>query len=95
MINIDFSLWLPIKRRKQTDYVEKVYSLTKNKSLEVQVSSWMDIWPIIGFGFRWSRKTDHAGFLIEFELLGLSAMVHFYDNRHWNDSTNSWEEYSK
>jgi hypothetical protein len=62
----------------------KTFSLTENKSLEVE-SFWQPSTIIVIDLHR--VKYDHAGFYFEFGLLGLSLSLNFYDRRHWN-----WDE---
>ena len=38
-------------------------------------------------------RGDHAGARIMLGLLGYSVELHFYDTRHWNWDTNTWETY--
>ena len=46
---------------------------------------------IFGFSFQWSVKTDHAGVFSSISLFRTTIQFDFYDNRHWDDETNSWE----
>lgn len=48
---------------------------------------------IINFQCRWNRKVDHAGFLFELEILGLSTHFEIYDHRHWDYETDNWMVY--
>ena len=41
----------------------------------------------------WSIREDHAGFELCLGLLGYGVHFHIYDTRHWNYTTNTWEEY--
>ena len=41
----------------------------------------------------WSIREDHAGFELCLGLLGYGIHFHIYDTRHWNYTTNTWEEY--
>ena len=36
---------------------------------------------------------DHAGPEFELGLLGYNVQLGMYDTRHWNNETDSWEEY--
>ena len=36
---------------------------------------------------------DHAGARIMLGLFGHDIELHFYDTRHWNHLTNTWESY--
>jgi hypothetical protein len=42
----------------------------------------------------WKIKSDHAGFYFGLALLGYGIGFRIYDTRHWNYTTNSWEEHN-
>ena len=43
------------------------------------------------FQLMLNKKSDHAGFLFNICILGLSIHANIYDIRHWNDEENKWE----
>ena len=48
---------------------------------------------IIDLDFDLRFRGDHAGARVMLGLLGYSVELHFYDTRHWNWDTNTWETY--
>jgi hypothetical protein len=48
----------------------------------------------IDIDIDWKRQCDHAGLFIGIGMLGYGIMFSIYDTRHWNYTTNSWEEYN-
>jgi len=73
------------------DYLYKSWSVSKNKTLELQVSKGGD--DLIGFMFSWSMRRDHAGLDIEVSLFRRFILISFHDNRHWNDNTSRYINY--
>jgi len=68
-------------------------SITKNKTLEIQVTRWED-WQWFEFECKWTRRQDHAGFQLNVQVLGFYFHIWFCDNRHWDwdeDGTEHWE----
>ncbi len=55
----------------------------------------INIFGLLSFWIRWSRKCDHAGFNLEIFLFGLRFHFNIYDCRHWDDETNDWEKYNQ
>lgn len=96
MINFNFSLnnFFSSKDTGQVDYVEFDKRVSKNKSLEFQVSYWGTFDTIFEFGFRYNRiRQDHAGLYIHLTVFGFGFIFNFYDNRHWNFAADDWEIY--
>lgn len=87
--NIDWPWFKSMDR--QIDYIEKSWKLSKNKSLEVQLSKAGK--SLIGASFRWDVKTDHAGVMFDFNLFRYFFVINFYDNRHWNYDENRYVNY--
>jgi hypothetical protein len=48
---------------------------------------------LLRFEFSFTTQTDHAGINLELGLLGYEIHFTFYDSRHWNSETNSWQVY--
>jgi len=46
---------------------------------------------IFNFTTYWNRKMDHAGFIFEITLFGLSSHFQIYDTRHWDFYENNWK----
>jgi len=74
------------------DYFCDEWKVSKNKSIEVQISKWNTrTYTIFGINSRLSFKEDHAGFKFELELFDRSLIFNFYDHRHWNYEKDTWE----
>ncbi len=58
----------------------------KHKAFEIQIADTGWYW--WGFEFNRRPKTDHAGFDLDINILGIEFMFDFYDYRHWNDAEN-------
>ena len=94
MINFSFNLnwpWFKPIKNWQKDYLCETWKITKNKSLEVQLSKAGKT--LIGFSFRWDSHCDHAGVMFELNLFRHFFIVNFYDSRHWNYDENRYVNY--
>ena len=40
---------------------------------------------------HWNSKTDHAGFVFNITIFGLSLHLNIYDNRHWDFIEDNWK----
>ena len=47
-------------------------------------------WQWFKFCIDLTRKTDHAGFRLEIEVLGYNLMFQIYDCRHWDYENNEY-----
>ena len=54
----------------------------KNKYWEVEV--------LVEFHFTVRTRCDHAGATLGLGLFNYSINLSFYDNRHWDHETNTW-----
>jgi len=70
-----------------------------NFCLKLILKKWLEIeayrqteWSWIDIMLRWTRKEDHAGILINVELIGFNLTFNIYDERHWNYEKNRWEQ---
>lgn len=91
MINLNFTINWPFKSIIQKDYIEKVWALSKNKNLEVQLSRGGN--SLLGVSIKFDIcGIDHAGLMFELEFLRHFFIIHFYDNRHWNYENRCWEK---
>ena len=82
MINTNFNLRLPFDRFIILFHREELIPYCKNKYYNFQINLTNEI---IGFGFAWRFRTDHAGIDLDIALLGLNVIFQIYDNRHWDD----------
>jgi len=48
---------------------------------------------LLNFDLSWTRKTDHAGFEFNFNLLWLMIHTAIYDTRHWDYENDEWKKY--
>lgn len=86
-----FIISFPYKKQKeQVDYIEETYNITKNKSLEIQLSKWGNGYTLLGLSIKPSWYRDHSGLMIELELFNYSLILNFCDNRHWDDEKGTW-----
>lgn len=91
MINFSFGLRNPFSRL----FNSKVIFLTTlygTKTLEIEYTRDSEI---IGFWFRWTIRESHAGISFGLSLLSFGIYVTLEDMRHWNHTTNTWEEHDK
>ena len=93
MISLSFYLnwpWFKDRNADLRDQFFKCWSLSKNKSLEVQISDGSNT--LIGFDIRASVREDHAGIMFTVYLFRRFLYVSFYDNRHWDYENHCWEK---
>lgn len=68
------------------------YSLTANKSLEVQFSKMSNYeWFRIDLDLNFRGK-DHAGPEFLLNIFGWEFVIKIYDHRHWDYTLGSWEK---
>ena len=49
---------------------------------------------LLDIDISWTRNRDHAGLTVGVGLFGYGVLFSIYDTRHWNYTTNQWEEYN-
>jgi len=59
----------------------------KNKFWELEILKTTDIFTVM---LNWTHRQSHAGMFFELGALGYSISFQIYDNRHWDQETNSW-----
>lgn len=64
------------------------------KYFEVEFCSHKE-WNYFDLDISWTRKQDHAGLKLDFELLGLNLVIQVYDSRHWDYENDEWENSCK
>lgn len=89
--NISWPWFKPIKEL-QRDYFCETWSITKNKSIEVQLSKSGK--SLIGVSFDWATRCDHAGVMFELNLFRHFFIINFYDSRHWNYEEDRYVNYN-
>lgn len=92
MINLKCSIINPWQDRFENIYAAAGGTPFKHKFWEVQLIKSNDL---VSFDLRISHKTDHAGVDLWLGLLGYSANLNFYDNRHWNHEEGRWMIYTE
>lgn len=48
---------------------------------------------VVNVELRITTRCDHAGLHLMLGLLGYEVELHYYDTRHWNSETDTWEIY--
>ncbi len=66
--------------------------LTKNKAWEVQFYRSNTIVEAV---VELTHRQDHPGFRLELGLFSFNLTFKFYDTRHWNYATKTWETYDE
>lgn len=93
MLNFDLVLHNLWSKEKFKALWNKSGSITEYKHWELELTSYSKDFLGIRLDTRW-RGRDHAGFSVEFILLGYNLHANIYDSRHWNYENNSWEIYT-
>lgn len=83
--------WKPDPDLASKDYYWRDVNLTKNKSLEIQISRF-DPYHVfdISLDLTWWGR-DHAGPELDINIWGIMFNVKIYDHRHWDSKANTWE----
>lgn len=64
--------------------------LTKHKGWEVEIYR-SDT--VVELEARFTARQDHAGLTLGLGLFSYTIRIQFYDSRHWNYDTKTWEVY--
>jgi hypothetical protein len=91
MINLNFTISNPWSNRWEILWNKSKF-IGKNKAVEFNGYRTNHI---VNVDFNFRPAGDHAGARIMLGLFGFDAELHFYDTRHWNYETNTWEVYDK
>lgn len=89
MINFYFVLSNPFSERFRVVYGKSGKTLISHKFWEFNIhksNSILEVW------FKFSIREDHAGLNFDFGLLGWGVNFVIYDNRHWDDENECWEQ---
>ena len=89
MINLNFNVYNPWSDT-WTILWNRSRFIGKNKAVEFNGYRTNHI---INVDFNFKPVGDHGGVRIMLGLLGHNVELHFYDIRHWNYLTNTWEYY--
>jgi len=91
MINLNFSMAMPWRSAKVWDILWNISrSVTKHKAIEF---NGYRSGRLINVDFHWTLQGDHAGTRLMLGVFGYEVELQFYDTRHWNYDTNTWECY--
>jgi hypothetical protein len=89
MINFNVSLTNPWSRRHRI--IKSMFGrLWSRKAWELNFYLTADIARV---EFNFSTRCDHAGLRFELGFLGFAFEFNFYDSRHWNYNSETWNEY--
>lgn len=94
MIQIQFQIRNPFKHSPWKSLYEKNVFVTKNKTLEIQITKYTYTLFGIYLDLMWFGQ-DHAGPCFSICILGYEMGVSLQDNRHWNHEKNNWENYNE
>ena len=91
MINLNFTISNPWSSRWEILWNKSKF-ISKNKAVEFNGYRTNHI---IRIDFNFRPAGDHAGVRLMLGLLGYDVELHFYDTRHWDYETNTWEIYNE
>lgn len=91
MIDFSFNISNPWSNRWGILWNKSKF-ISKNKAVEFNGYRTNHI---IGIDFNFRPTGDHGGARIMLGLLGYDIELHFYDTRHWDHKTNTWEVYNE
>jgi len=94
MINLNFTISNPWSSRwdilwNKSKFIGKNYY--RNKAVEFNGYRTNHI---INVDFNFKPVGDHGGARIMLGVFGFDVELHFYDTRHWDYDTNTWETYN-
>ena len=91
MITLNFGIAMPWRSSKVWDILWNISrSVTKHKAWEF---NGYRTGRLINVDFHWTLQGDHAGARLMLGVFGYEVELQFYDTRHWNYDTNTWECY--
>jgi len=92
MIYLNFNLRNPWSNRWKNIWCKTYETPIKHKYIELEV--FKDT-TIVVFSFNLTIRQSHSGLMIDVGLMGYSASLHLYDNRHWNVEEGRWMVYTE
>jgi len=90
MIYCSFNIANPFRHEPFKDYWQRDIPVSKNKTLEIGFYRYA--WNLFELQLDlrfWGR--DHAGPSLEIGIFGYTARLGISDNRHWDNTANTWE----
>lgn len=91
MMQFKLSIETPFIKPYWKNLGSRSFSLSKNKSLEVQATIWTTA--LFGIDIDWRSRQDHAGLFISLSFMMFEFYINVYDGRHWDHENNCWEKY--
>ena len=89
MINLNVNIYNPWSSRWDILWNQSK-PIGKNKAVEFNGYRTHHIFNV---DLQFKPVGDHGGFHIMLGLFGYDVELHFYDCRHWNHKTKTWEVY--
>jgi hypothetical protein len=89
MIAIFFKINNPFKHKSWKDIYQRSWSVSKNKTLEIQFCRHAYYLFEFNLNLTWCGS-DHAGPEFGLNILGWDARIALVDNRHWDGITGWW-----
>jgi hypothetical protein len=91
MINLNFNMAMPWRSDNVWDILWNISrSVTKHKAIEFNGHR---TGRFINVEFALRFRGDHAGARVALGLFGYEVELHFYDMRHWDYDSHTWECY--
>jgi hypothetical protein len=88
MISLNFDLRNPWSNTFKNLWCRSYETPFKNKFIELGLTK---DFTLVSFRFNWTVRQSHAGLDLELGVFGYNVNFQFYDNRHWDVETGSWE----
>jgi len=88
MISFNFSLRNPWSNTFKNLWCKSYTTPFKNKFIELECYKDNSLLSVM---FDCSFRRSHAGLVIDLGVFGYNVQFQFYDNRHWNSDTDTWE----
>jgi hypothetical protein len=92
MISVNFNICNPWSSTFKNLWCRAYNTPLKHKHIELEVTR---DFTLISFRFNWTIRQSHAGLDLEAGLFGYCFHFNFYDSRHWDCKTNTWEAYEE
>jgi hypothetical protein len=93
ILNLRFELTNPFDRWSYFKNLGCLYGrLGKHSAWELEHTYYSH--SLVDVEVRWTHRQDHAGFEFSIGILGYGIAFRIHDTRHWNHTTNGWEEYT-
>lgn len=91
MISLNLRIINPWSNGHFTNFWNKSWLPFTNKAIELEVLQLSHT--IFEVQINITVKCSHAGLQCELGILGYCICFNFYDTRHWDYDTNTWETY--